>query len=228
MRKWYSLDEAAAIRAAGCPTTLRGWEALAKREGWCENDKARWGWRCWEYHISLFPPIAQSLLIAREAEMEAEAKFSHLESLTDDERRKAEIRSKAVRAVDALMRAGHGKMASISRVAMDDPDLNHRTLRRWVDRVAGVPPSDYLVWLAPHKRGGSGPRHAECHPQAWAMLAREMSKPGKGGFAACLRRMRTVAERKGWAPIPSDAALRRRFRVEYPHAYRRQQKKGDR
>ena len=73
MKEWFTPAEIAALALPSMPTTLRGINMIAKREGWLEQRNAsgaslsrRRGGRGggWEYHYSLFPTMAQTRLVA--------------------------------------------------------------------------------------------------------------------------------------------------------------------
>jgi len=222
MELWYSLNDALGVRAAGCPTTLRGWAKLAEAEGWRRGDMARQVGRGWEYHISLFPAAVQPAL-ASLSENATEADWSRFETLSAEDRAKAAMRLKAVLRIEAVIASGFRKGEAIDAVT-SETGIAARTLRRWCDRVAGLPASDWLAALAPrHECRG---RRADCHPAAWTALKSDYLRPEAPGFSACYRRVAEAAEREGWAPVPSEAALRRRLEAEVPQAVIVARRKG--
>lgn len=67
-REWFSAKEIAAADLNNLPSTVRGINKLAEREGWRDQEgKAREirgrGRPRWEYHLTLLPIEAQILLI---------------------------------------------------------------------------------------------------------------------------------------------------------------------
>jgi len=222
MRVWFSLSDAAAVRVAGFPETRFGWSKIADREGWRGSGRARRVGRGWEFHISLFPEQVQAALASGRAETAA-ADWSRFEQLPEHVRAEAAQRVDAIRRFEAALATGRRKGEAIAMVASAD-GISPSTLRRWIDRVAGLPASDWLAALAPRREGRS--RHAACHPQAWAVLTSDYLRPEAPGFSACYRRLRAAAEREGWAPIPSEAALRRRLEAEVPKAVVVARRKG--
>lgn len=220
--EWFSTDCAAQLRVAGYPASARGWDKIAQDEGWRGSGKARRDAGRWQYHISLFPRAIQIALAAQAGG--ADADWARYQRLPEHARAEAARRVECVRQVDDARRGrGQSEGAAIAYVA-DHAGLSTSTLRRWCARVAGLPADDWLAALAPRHQGRPG--FATCHPDAWAALKSDFLRAEGPGFSACYRRMADAAAAQGWAPIPSEAALRRRLAAEVPHAVQVARRKG--
>ncbi len=75
-----------------------------------------------------------------------------------------------------------------------------------------------MAALAPCYGEETVSQFAPCHEGAWEVLCSDYLRSSRPAFSACYRRMVSVAQEKGWAPIPSERALRRRFKAQVSKA----------
>lgn len=220
-RAWFTLDDAAAAGDPTMPATARGWAKIATAEGWrTQAGRARREGRGWIYHLTLFPASTQVrlLLAARPAAAAAPQRsplWQRYDALSDAHKVACAERLAAVTAAHRLIDAGMTLVAAVA-VAAAEAGVSCSTLRNWLAAVRGHNRADWLAALAPDYRATA--RFAECHPDAWAALKSDYLRPGEPKFSACYRRMVAAASRQGWAPIPSEMALRRRLAAEVPAA----------
>lgn len=107
-------------------------------------------------------------------------------------------------------------------------EVARATLYEWRQMVEGKARQDWLAALAPDTTGvtGEDTKTAECHPDAWDVLASDYLRSEAPKFSSCYRRMAYVAKKKGWAPIPSERTLRRHMDVKVPRAVQILTRKG--
>lgn len=229
-KEWFSLDDAALVGDPAMPATARGWAKIATSEGWRDREgRARREGKGWVYHLSLFPASTQvRLLIAAQPGVTVEPQRSPLwqryERLTDAHKAVCAERLRAVRAAHRFMDAGMTLVAAVA-VAATEAGVSSSTLRNWLTAVREHNRADWLAALAPDYRATA--RFAECHPDAWAALKSDYLRPGEPKFSACYRRLVKAAASQGWAPIPSEMALRRRMTAEVPAAVITLARKGE-
>jgi len=227
--EWFSLDDAAAAGDPTMPATARGWGKIVAAEGWRDReDRARREGKGWVYHLTLFPASTQVrlLLAAQPVQQPAPVRsplWQRYDALTDEHKRTCADRLQAVTAARRLMDTGMTLVAAAA-LAATDAGVSTSTLRNWLAAVRSHNRADWLAALAPEYRPTA--QFAECHPEAWAALKSDYLRPGEPGFSACYRRMVTAAARLGWAPIPSEMALRRRLNAEVPAAVITLSRKG--
>lgn len=220
-RVWFSLEEAALAGDPTMPTTTRGWAKIAVAENWRDRaDRARREGKGWLYHLTLFPASTQVrlLLLAQPGVPpvpERSPLWVRFDSLSDAHKAMCGDRLAAVVAVDSLVKGGLTLVAALP-IAASKANVSCSTLRNWLSAVRGHNRADWLAALAPDYRATA--QFAECHPDAWAALKSDYLRPGEPKFSACYRRMVTAAAAQGWAPIPSEMALRRRLAAEVPAA----------
>jgi len=219
--KWFSLEQAALAGDPAMPGTVRGWAKIASAEGWRDRDgRARKEGRGWVYHLTLFPASTQTrLLLAAQPDIAAPAERSPLwqryDALPETHKIMCSARLKAVENVQRLKAAGMTLVAAVALVA-SEAQVSSSTLRNWLSAVRGHNRADWLAALAPDYRPTA--QFAEVHPAAWAALKSDYLRAGEPKFSACYRRMVDAATKQGWAPIPSERALRRRLEAEVPAA----------
>lgn len=218
-REWFSLDDAALVGDPAMPGTARGWAKIAAAEGWRDRTgKARKEGKGWVYHLSLFPASTQvRLLISAQPGVSVEPKRSPVwqryDALPETHKIMCSDRLKAVENAHRLMKAGMTLVSAVA-VAAAEAKVSSSTLRNWLSAVRGHNRADWLPALAPDYKATA--QFAECHPDAWAALKSDYLRPGEPKFSACYRRMVDAAPKMGWAPIPSEMALRRRLAAEVP------------
>lgn len=229
-REWFSLDEAALCGDPAMPTTARGWGKIVEAEGWRHREgRARREGKGWVYHLSLFPVSTQVRLLAvGTAETPAPAQngplWARYEALSDAHKTMCSDRLKAVQAAHRLMDAGITLVAAVAIVA-GEAKVSSSTLRNWLAAVRGHNRADWLAALAPEYKATA--QFAPCHADAWTALKADYLRPGAPKFSACYRRMAQAASKMGWAPIPSEMALRRRMEAEVPQAVRVLARQGE-
>lgn len=220
--EWFTLDQAAAAGDPAMPATARGWQKIAEAEGWRNvAGRARRDGKGWVYHLDLFPASTQvRLLLAQRAETapiatESSPLWQRYDALPDHHKATCRERLAAVNAAHALMDTGMTLVAAAA-IAAADAGVSCSTLRNWLKAVRTHNRADWLAALAPEYKATAS--FAECHPDAWAALKSDYLRPAKPKFSTCYRRMAAAAAARGWAPIPSEMALRRRLAAEVPEA----------
>ncbi|MBN9332384.1 transposase domain-containing protein, partial [Devosia sp.] len=227
--EWFSLDDAALAGDPTMPTTARGWAKIAAAEGWRDRqDRVRREGKGWLYHLTLFPASTQvRLLLASQPSVEPVRGNSPLwaryEALPEKHKAECAHRLAAVQAVKGLVAGGFTLVAALP-LAASRHDVSCSTLRNWLGMVKSHNRADWLAALAPDYKATA--QFAECHPDAWAALKADFLRPGEPKFSACYRRMADAAKKFGWAPIPSEMALRRRLQAEVPAAVQTLARKG--
>lgn len=220
-REWFTLGEiAAAIAAMGAapelPASRRALARLAA--GWRGKARRRAGrGGGWQYHVSVLPAEVRARLAAAEAPPKEEAPWERFEAASKHHKEAAERRLAIIAEAEARERAGMSRTAA-NRAAAAAAGVSPASLYSWRALVAGVARADRLAALAPGWRATA--RRAPCHPQAWAAIVSDWLRPERPAFSACYRRMAAAAAAEGWAPVPSERALRRRLEAEVPRAAR--------
>lgn len=234
---WFTLPEIAAQRLPDLPTTRRGLAELADREGWrLAEGKARRAARKgggWEYHISLLPAAAQTRLMMihsapanDDRDLVSESSrllWKTFEALPAKHKATAEGRLRAVQRALKLDLGGYGTAAGAA-IAADEAGVSVRTVFNWLATCQLHRREDWLPALAPSYGRESG--FAECHPDAWEVLKSDYLRLEGPKFSACYRRIEKKAGKLGWAPLPSERALRRRLDAEVPKAVQTLARKG--
>ncbi len=216
----YSLADALRCADPSQPATERGWAKKIRAERWLETGLAVRVGKVWCFPLKLFPASTQALLrladrVAPDARPQRSPLWQRYDALSDEHKAACSDRLIAVTATHALMTTGVTLVAAVA-IAAADAGVSPSTLRNWLRAIGGHNRADWLAALAPDYRATA--QFAECHPDAWAALKSDYLRPGEPKFSACYRRMVAAAERQGWAPIPSEMALRRRLAAEVPAA----------
>lgn len=237
MKAWWSASELAEAGLPDVPDTVRGVNRKAKAEGWpsmrdtlgqalSRKRQGRGGGI--EYHHSVLPIRAQIALTKRakvdavlsETELPKEAErsvdWAFWGDLTEKQQQKAKDRLAVLDAVEALVRGGLDKNASVGTVAVQHK-VSARTVWNWFDLVAGKSRSDWLPALAPRHMGRV--TTADCHPAAWEMVKADYLRGAKPPFTTCFERVSLAAKARGWT-IPSERTLFRRVETEIPKPVR--------
>jgi len=228
MKEFYTPAEA--VGWPGLPRSIRKFNELAEREGW-RRDPERARKRAgkgggWEYHVSLLPGVTQAaMLLAEEAPSARRADIApargesgiweRYERLSSAQKQACERRLKALVAVETLTAGGLGVAAAARKIARRE-GVSAATVFNWRERVCGLRRADWLAALAPRHGGAAIVRRAACDARAYEALKSDYLRPERPGFAACYRRMAAAAQRHGWAPIPSERALRRHLAADVP------------
>ncbi|EJF76726.1 hypothetical protein MCO_01506 [Bartonella sp. DB5-6] len=180
-----------------------------------------------EVHISLLPEVARAALLVRSGGVCVEEKteksdqktsiWVRYEGLSKAHKRRCEERLKALCFMDNLMVSGMGvhDAASLSAVQFG---VSRTSLFNWRQMVEGYERPDWLAALAPCYGEETVSQFAPCHEGAWEVFCSDYLRPSRPAFSACYRRMVSVAQERGWAPVPSERALRRRFEAQVSKA----------
>lgn len=245
MKEWFTTPELAEMRLPDMPATDRGVREMALRMGWqsgphCRKLERRGGG--FEYHMSLLPHRAQVKLaaimsrdVSREETREKRKRlYWHAwDAMTEEHRTICHFRHNVLTSVELALEANRhsdtpsGKEAVLA-VVLGRYEVSVSTYYEWQKAVADVDLEDWLPALAP-KYTADGEikcRQAEVHPDAWAAFKSDFLRPEGSGFSACYRRAEAAAKKKGWAPWPSERALRRRLDAEVEKAVQVYARKG--
>ncbi|CAN5612690.1 transposase domain-containing protein [soil metagenome] len=237
-QEWFSAAELAELGLPGLPSTKRGLQMVADREGWEGRDcdtlgplarkrKARGGGV--EYHVSLLPEAARAkLMMAAQGRVQAqradrETTWLRWERLPEGVKAQARHRLAIVAKVEALIRHGMGKTAAVdhvvgqvireARLQGEPTTLCSSTVHGWFSLIAGVPPEDRCAYLAPAYQGRTA--KAEIPDDAWEIYKGLYLTQSQLGHAGCYRRLERKAAEMGWS-LPSAKTLRRRLDQEVP------------
>ena len=239
MKEWYTLSDLAAAQLPGYPSTAKGFDKVVLREGWRMNaarfrkQSGREGGGGFEYHYGLISDTARAKLAFMEAAPAIPEKaasnllWRRFEALTDDQRKVCQQRFDVVTTWHE-MRAAGVSAAQAARFIETKFEIDRATLYRWAGKVEGKARHDWLAALAPDVPSANGEisELADCHPDAWDVLASDFLRPEGPKFSSCYRRMKEVAKRKGWAPIPAERTLRRHMDIKVPRAVQILARKG--
>lgn len=239
IKEWFTLAELANAKLPGLPPTVKGLDKVVFRQGWrlnpdrCRKLSGRDGGGGYEYHYSLLPEAARSKIAFLEAASAiSETEVSKLlwrrfEALTDAQRDVARKRLDVLVEWDAMRSAGISSAKAISYCETKF-GVARSSIYEWRQMVEGKARQDWLAALAPESAAANGEvaQIAECHPDAWDVLASDYLRPEGPKFSACYRRMTKVAKKEGWAPIPSERTLRRHMNVKVPRAVQILARKG--
>ncbi len=222
MKQWYTSAELAALNLPDIPASKRGVNKLADAFGWSslpEKTRKREGRGGGvEYHISLLPAAAQlRLKIMAEEQtpqgkrIEIAALWERYEKLSDKHKKTCEVRLNALHAVCTLEEAGFATTVAMEAVSRQN-DISFATLYNWRSLTEGWPREDWLAALAPSFAATA--QRSDCDPRAWEYFVSDYLRPEKPSMTSCYRRMKKVASKEGWSPVPSDRTLRRRVAAE--------------
>lgn len=233
MKQWFTPSEIATRALPETPATIRGVNAVAKREGWqarinqagdplARRRKAQGGG--WEYHYSLLPSLAQARLVrdhrranpdagtpAKDPAAASEV-WSFYEQLPDKRKAKARERLDVLEAVDALRLGGLSKDQAVFEVSRQR-GIGTSTVYNWFKLVDGKTRTDWLAHLAPRHAGRKV--EVECDPRAWEVLKTDYLRDAQPPFSTCYDRLKLIAEEQGWK-IPSARTLERKLDREIP------------
>lgn len=236
MKEWHTPADIAGLGLPDLPTTVRGVNALAARDGWQARTngageplaaKRRERGGGWQYHFSLFPLRAQQRLVANSlAEKQAQQAngksipqarnngelWDWFERLPDKRKATARGRLDAIEAVEALQSGGINKNLAVAEVSRQK-GVGASTLYTWFDLIAGVGRADRLPALAPRHAGRT--TTAECDPRAWEALKTDFLRNERPSFTTCYERVQSVAQANGWQ-VPAPRTLERRLFAEVP------------
>ncbi|KEG17070.1 transposase domain-containing protein [Bartonella bacilliformis] len=231
MKEWFNIAELTELALPGLPKSKSGFRRILSTT-WCYHNnltrKVKGAFRpIVEIHISLLPEEARAALLVQksaltffqttEKKAQKEDIWVRYESLSKAHKSRCEGRLKALCFMDDLIHAGMGVHDAASRCAVHF-GVSRMSLFNWRGRVEGYGRCDWLAALAPAYGEKSFLQFTPCHESAWEVLCSDYLRPSKPAFSACYRRMMVIAHEKGWKPIPSERALRRRFNKEISKA----------
>ncbi len=234
MKDWFTVAELVTLKLPDLPTTAANIRAHCKRHGWeagpfCQVRKT--GTKpALEFHISLLPQAARlTLELAEQAgdgETPAEllarknALWSRFNRLSKAQKTLCETRLNVLKRVELLVSERGVSRTSAVAMATFDAGVQKSAYYEWRQMTHGLDQDDWLAALAPSTAFANGEvsETADCHPQAWAVLKSDFLRPERPSFSACYRRVERTAKREGWAPLPSERTLRRKFDKEVPKA----------
>jgi hypothetical protein len=236
VQEWFSAAELAELRLSGLPSTKRGVQQLAEREGWAQAAcdvrgplarprRGRGGGT--EYHVTLLPEsVRAQLLVANKASAERpdrESMWMRWERLPGSLKDEAQRRLAVIEQVETLHRKGLGKAAAVdevvkqaareARAAGQKPPFSASTVFDWFRRVAGVDAHDRAAYLAPDYAGRS--TSCECPGEAFELYKADYLRQSRPTHAACYRNLERIAAERGWT-LPSAKTLQRRLEAEVP------------
>lgn len=240
MREWFTVPEILALGHPSLPRDRRDLDRMALEQGWrADLDRARLKpgagreGGSWEYHVSVVPTEARAALLASldvvvparpesPADAASKAIWDRFERLTDAQKGEARGKLAALDRVEALARDMTLQLA----VAMVAREIGRgaRTVFEWRAAASDVRKSDRLAALAPQRQGRTAT--APCDPRAWDFIKALWLQPEARVFESCDRRMREVAAKEGWSPLPSAKTLKRRLEREIPRGVQVLARKG--
>lgn len=252
MRKeWFTAAELAALQLPDVPTTERGIQLTANRDGWNVPERAwseaspRGLWRRRqgrgggiEYHYALLPARARAAVVRRFSEApqapEAERRktrerlargeaWDRYERLDDAAKAKAQHRLAVIAEVEDLEIGATGKHFAVQLVC-DRLGIGTSTYYEWERRIHGVAVADRLPYLADHYVGRT--KTAEMSPEAWEYFKADWLTQSKPALAASYDRTVEAGAGKGWS-IPSAKTFQRRLKRELPAEVIVQKRDGD-
>ncbi|WP_317992577.1 transposase domain-containing protein [Bartonella gliris] len=231
MKEWFSIAELAEAALPGLPKSKGGLRKILASTWRHQSGLTRKvkgvSRPIVEVHISLLPEGARAALLVRfggvcveEKTEKSDQKTSiwvRYEGLSKAHKRRCEERLKALCYWEDLLHAGMGVHDAASLCAMQF-GVSRMSLFNWRQMVEGYERPDWLAALAPCYGEENVSQFAPCHEGAWEVFCSDYLRPSKPAFSACYRRMVSVAQERGWAPIPSERALRRRFKAQVSKA----------
>ena len=235
--RWYTAAELAGL--PGVPGTERRIRSRAEAAGWTSRRRARG--KGFEYSLASLPPETQAALLLRErrehsasagtqaalpvrggkrcwTEAQISAEWARYERLSQARKEVAQIRLRAMQAVDGMVASGIPLMQARASVAaqMQRDGVRGVSMARLAalqSRLGDAPRHHWLPLLADRYVGRSVT--AECSPLAWAQLTALYLSLRAPAFQTCYDRVQRTAEKEGWL-LPSAKTLWRRLLREYP------------
>lgn len=233
MKEWFTSKELVEASLPDLPTTRQGMERLIIQNGWRASDKARQRsgrGGGFEYHVSLLPEAARlRLAVATQCQdgespadvmARKDAIWARFNQLSKAQKATCEKRLNVLRKVETLVRlSGVSRTAAVA-MATFEAGIQKSAYYDWRQLTHGVDPEDWLAALAPSTGATAvcGDVTTVCHPDAWELLKSDYLRPERPSFSACYRRMFAAAKREGWAPVPTERSLRRKFDREVSKA----------
>ena len=236
-KEWFTAAELAEAKLPGMPHSRQGFENFIEKSGVRSTamSRQRTGQGGgFEYHYRFLPPVARQKMAFLHTEIQGDRNdaskllWRKFEALTDEHKTICRKRLDVLVDVEDMRKSGIKADDAINH-AIRKANIARRTYYDWRKIVEGHARQDWLAALAPsfsNSADGVSSDLAECHPQAWDVLASDYLRPEEPAFSACYRRMVAVAKKKGWAPIPAERTLRRRLDILVPKAAQILARKG--
>ena len=220
-QKNYSAAELAGL--PGVPSTKRGVNMMAQRDGWIFRERAgRGGGR--EYPLSALPAITQAALAQQDLAAAPVVALPRVDQPLQGDRaealaamfegRPASIKAKAreclaiVQEYYALLGRGFARSAVVDAIVLER-GISEATLGRYLALVRGQPEHLWMFLLAPRHPGRTAT--AEMSAEAWELLRGDYLRAERPTQSACISRLRTMAaSRPDWI-IPSNRTLARKL-----------------
>lgn len=240
VERWYSAAELAGL--PGLPGSPQNVTARAKREEWHSRPRsARGGGR--EYAFTALPAATQTALLLRDrpaiarkpkpawSDERIASIWQRYERVKQPLKDTAGARLKALHAVEALERAGHGLVEARQIVAAqlqreNLPSASVMSLSRWQKLCAGAHRSDWLALLVPQYTGRTATTAID--PAAWEIYKADWLRVEQPSAKSCYRRLQRIARvHPEWAPLPSLRTLQRRIERELPRGVRILARQGE-
>lgn len=219
-QEWWTPQELAESGLPDLPTTKRGLNALAERNGWTAHPhlarrrSGRGGG--WEYNWRLLPMRAQAALLKAASEAPAAAAPARMERGeawawfdAQPEKTKATARKRLalIQQVEGL-EAPMGKTLAVHTVARD-AEVSARSLWDWFGMIEGVDAADRLPYIAPRHRAAAPKRErAECSQEFLDRLRADYMRLGGPSLRSAHRRVVDWCRGKGLAHLEYRTALR--------------------
>lgn len=211
----------------GMPASARAVRARAEREGWPCALVTRRGGPTRVYSLTALPLEAQEALARQAVRIVTTRESSTPEDLVEAAPEAyvqiAQERARLTRAVAELLARGVPVLKACETAA-EGTAHSARSVRRWFDAVRHHPSTEWVVRLLPQWK--ARPAQPEYHENAWQFLRDDWLRQSKPSIRGSYRRMVDVARAKGWTPIPSYHACRRRIEREISTAERVYRREG--
>jgi len=233
-QEWFTVAELAELALPGLPTTKRGIQMIADREGWAtyrdstgaacfRPRKARGGGL--EYHVSLLPEAARTKLSkvrpAKAERVDRESALLRYDRLPQTVKDEALRRLTIIQRVETLQRDGLTKNKAIeyaaqeivraARASGEKPAASERTIHAWFERVRGVAACDRVAYLAPSYAGRAAT--SAIPEEAWELYKANYLRLEKPTHARCYRDLEAIAAKREWT-LPSQKTFERRIEAE--------------
>lgn len=204
--RWYAARDLAG--QPGMPGTPRNVKLRAERESWRHrNRRGRL-----EYAATSLPPQTLEALEGDQTKPDRETVWDQFARLTDKQKREAERRAAALRAV-ADLATQLPKRRSIEEIAKQY-GVGAASLCRWEQKTAGYDSHDWPAVLA-RKPRQTPSRRAEIDPRAWQLFKADYLRLERPAASACYDRLTRIAQAEGFS-VPSLKALQRRLKRDLP------------
>lgn len=174
-----------------------------------------------EYHVDLLPAELRARLTLAQAPaeeraaIERSAVWERFDTLPDKHKAEASRRLDILAAAE-LLEAGGLRSTAAAKQAARDAGVAASSVFAWRKAVHKHKRADWLPALAP--AWSNGGTLCDVHEDAWRFLKSDFLRFEEPTFSSCYRRMADLAAAKGWSPIPSEQAARRRLDAEVPSA----------